>query len=706
MAVITGTASGDNLTGNAGEDDIFRLYQGGSDTASGLSGNDTFMMRNALNAGDMLDGGDGTDTVLLKGATSVTMNATTMTNIETLLLKGNFFYSLVTDDGNVAAGQHLIVNAGHVGNAGPPARGGEGGVPVAGLFFNGSAETNGTFSIRGSHVNDIITGGGLNDDINLRKGGADTANGGGGNDFFKMGKAFDASDTIDGGAGSNDTLSLDGNYAGGNAVVFGATTMTNVEIIALTAGTSYTLTTNDANVGVTTLTVDGSTLGAGDVLTFDASADTDSGFDITGGAGDDVLIGGGVVNRFDLSHGGDDTAYGVDAIGFFLTDTFSMGAAFTAADTLDGGGGFDSVTLSGDYTGANAVVFGAATMTNVEVVVVTATLADQSYDLTTDDATVAAGQSLGVSALSFGAFTATLTFDGSAETNGKFDLSGDDGDDDLTGGAGNDQFFVGTGNDTAVGGAGNDSFYFAADLTASDTIDGGADADNLALGGDYTGANAVVFGATTMVNVESIGLSSGGSYDLTTDNATVAAGQQLNVNGFLLAATESLTFDGSAETDGKFRVDAGLADDTAIGGAGNDTFILRGGSDTATGGGGADAFTYFSGTESTSTTHDTITDFNANADTFDLVAFVGGFDGTIDWSVDSADFDNDIGNAFSDGLTSHANHAWVVHASGGTLAGHDYLVVDTNSDANYDAGTDYVFDITGYTGTLDGSDFI
>ena len=47
-----------------------------------------------------------------------------------------------------------------------------------------------------------------------------------------------------------------------------------------------------------------------------------------------------------------------------------------------------------------------------------------------------------------------------------------------------------------------------------------------------------------------------------------------------------------------------------------------------------------------------------------------------------------------------------MHASGGDLIGHDFLIVDTNSNNVYNCGTDYVIDITGYTGTLDSGDFI
>jgi hypothetical protein len=53
-----------------------------------------------------------------------------------------------------------------------------------------------------------------------------------------------------------------------------------------------------------------------------------------------------------------------------------------------------------------------------------------------------------------------------------------------------------------------------------------------------------------------------------------------------------------------------------------------------------------------------------------------------------------------------ASGAAVLTVTGGTLAGHTFLVVDGNGDDVYTAGQDYVFDITNYTGTITTNDFI
>jgi hypothetical protein len=47
-----------------------------------------------------------------------------------------------------------------------------------------------------------------------------------------------------------------------------------------------------------------------------------------------------------------------------------------------------------------------------------------------------------------------------------------------------------------------------------------------------------------------------------------------------------------------------------------------------------------------------------------------------------------------------------VFAVGGDQAGKQFLLVDGNGDAIYQAGSDYLFDITGFAGTLDTGDFI
>jgi hypothetical protein len=169
-------------------------------------------------------------------------------------------------------------------------------------------------------------------------------------------------------------------------------------------------------------------------------------------------------------------------------------------------------------------------------------------------------------------------------------IKGTKNNDVLKGTSGNDIFVLSQGgNDTASGLAGNDTFQFGATFTAKDSINGGAGTDVLSLAGDYS--HGVVFGATTVVGVETITLGVHHDYKLTTNDASVAKNKTLTVDGSKLAAADTLTFNGSHETNGHFDIIGGKGNDVLAGGALADTFTLTaGGNDTANGGAGNDIF--------------------------------------------------------------------------------------------------------------------
>jgi diphthamide synthase (EF-2-diphthine--ammonia ligase) len=118
----------------------------------------------------------------------------------------------------------------------------------------------------GTVGNDTLTGTPGDDTIDISAGGDDAVVAVDGNDIVNAGAAFTATDSINGGSGT-DTLNLDGNYAGG--VVFGPATLNNIESIILATGSSYSLTPHDANLAAgQALTISGSALGAGNSLTY------------------------------------------------------------------------------------------------------------------------------------------------------------------------------------------------------------------------------------------------------------------------------------------------------------------------------------------------------------------------------------------------------------------------------------------------------
>jgi Ca2+-binding RTX toxin-like protein len=584
---IKGTSGNDVLSGTPGKD-IFNLWQGGDDTATGLAGNDSFRLGAAFTALDQIDGGLGADKLVVNGdySAGIVFGATTIVGMERIRLAAGHDYNFTMNDGNVAAGQRLTINAAALGAGNH-------------LAFDGSAESDGHFTIFAGAGNDVLTGGQQSDIFDLSRGGTDTAHGGAGNDAFMLGAALTAADAIDGGLGA-DTIVLNGDYSAGLA--FGATTIANVDVIRVLAGHDYDLTTNDGNVAAgQTLTITAAALGAGNHLSFDGAAEADGSFAVIGGAGNDVVTGGAQADilygglgsdTFDLSHGGNDQAYGGAG-----NDTFNMGAAFTAGDTIDGGlGTNDTLELNGDYTAGFALfTFSASMMTNVE----TLRLSDlHDYGILLDDGNVAAGKTLTVdaSAVSAGHLA---TVSGTNDTDGSFHFIGGAGDNGFSGGAGADVFdLVASVQNYVIGGAGNDTFNLVGDAVNMDHVDGGADSDSLNLDGDYSGG--VTFGASTLINVETLNLAAGHSYKLTTDDATVAATATLTVDGSALGAADILTFDGSAEADGAFDVTGGGGGDSFVDGAGNDRFtgnggtdafdLSHGGDDTADGGGGDDTF--------------------------------------------------------------------------------------------------------------------
>jgi len=222
-----------------------------------------------------------------------------------------------------------------------------------------------------------------------------------------------------------------------------------------------------------------------------------------------------------------------------------------------------------------------------------------AYNLTLLDVNVAAGVQMIIDAnrLRVGE---NFTFNGAAELDGSFFIYGGGGTDNLTGGAKNDVFLFG-----AQGQWGS-----------NDVLVGGGGVDQLALRGDYT----ITFGANQLIGVEQIALVSaydtrfgnlGDSYDynLTMNNGNVV-GIQMTVDAALLRSNETLTFNGSAETDGSFRVFGGAGADTIAGSQNADIIVGREGADVLTGNGGNDVFRYNTASESTSAGRDSIQDFN------------------------------------------------------------------------------------------------
>jgi len=559
---ITGGAGNDTLAGGVGNDSVTAGL--GNDTLSGDVGNDTlrFAAATGLTTADTVDGGAGTDTVALTGNTAFT--ATTdfdhVRNIEAITL-GNTStaVTITTQDTLVAAGATLTLST----------------TTTGGLVFNGAAETDGAFSITSSGLsNDTITGGAGADSMVCGTG-TDVVTGGANNDTFSFaaGSGLTTADTVNGGIGT-DTVALTGNTA---VAATDFDNVSNIETITVANTTgAVAITTKDALVAAgATLTLSTTTTGG---LVFNGAAETDGAFSITSsGLSNDTITGGAGADSMVCGTGTDVVAGGAN------NDTFSFaaGSGLTTADTVNGGTGTDTVALTGN-TAVAATNFD--NVSNIEVITVANTTG--AVAITTKDTLVAAGAVLTLQATSL--TTGVLTFNGAAETDGTFNITGGSGNDNITGGAG---------NDTLSGGAGNDTLRFVAvaGLTTADTVDGGAGTDTIALTGNTAFTAATDFDHVRNIEAITLGNTNTG-VTITTQNTLVAAGATLTLSN--AANSGVLTFDGAAETDGAFTITGGTGNDSITGGSGNDTISGGTGNDTLVGGAGNDNMTSGAGTDS------------------------------------------------------------------------------------------------------------
>ncbi|MGH6870056.1 MAG: M10 family metallopeptidase C-terminal domain-containing protein [Rhizomicrobium sp.] len=298
----------------------------------------------------------------------------------------------------------------------------------------------------------------------------------------------------------------------------------------------------------------------------------------------------------------------------------------------------------------------------------------------------------------------TLTFSHWTAGTDSFQINGTNTVDTITGASVDDRISAGDGDDTIDasaggndvinGGAGNDTILFGAALTAADRVDGSTGTNAVELAGDYSaGLN---FAAGTIRNIADLVLGAGFSYKLTTADANVANGATLGIDGSALGAADKLTFNGAHESDGHFAITGGLAGDTITGGAQADTITGGGGADVLKGGMGADVFKYHSVSDSTSTSHDTIADFDPSSDTIDISAMgvsVSGLDATISTGkLIGGNFDATLAVSVK-ASTLHAHHAVLFTPDVGGFVGHTFLVVDVNGVAGYQAGQDLVIDL-------------
>jgi Ca2+-binding RTX toxin-like protein len=186
-----------NLVRMGAGGDLVVLHDGGDDTVQSGGGNDFIYFGNAFTAADRVDGGAGRDTVGLLGHYELTLGEASLVGVEKLAMYGSgspfgFHYAIATVDANVDAGKQLMVVAQSLG-------------AHETLSFDGSAETAGSFNVRGGKGGDTIVGGAGGDLFQYRSAAESS-----GYDYDRI-LDFAAGDRID-----LQVIDADGNPANGN----------------------------------------------------------------------------------------------------------------------------------------------------------------------------------------------------------------------------------------------------------------------------------------------------------------------------------------------------------------------------------------------------------------------------------------------------------------------------------------------------------
>lgn len=344
---------------------------------------------------------------------------------------------------------------------------------------------------------------------------------------------------------------------------------------------------------------------------------------LTGGLGDDLLIGGSVAD-FLNGGSGDDTAAGNSG-----NDTITGGSG---RDSLDGGAGDDTVSGqggSGDVltggSGNDQVDGGAGVDTIFETADTNFTLTATSLAGLGSDTLVSVERAILVGGASNNVIDASmftgvgiegvlLLGDGGDDVligSPHIDqLNGSAGDDTLLGGNSRDTLRGGSGADVLNGGSGNDlvvgqggSGDVLTGGTGDDTLDGGAGTDWLVEQGNvnFTLTNTALTGLGTdsLTSLEVFRLTGGESANLIDASALSLAGALLIINGeggddVIIGSLGNDTIIGGAGSDS---IRGGAGNDSLDGGDGDDTLNGGAGDDSLDGGDGADGLSGFTGND-------------------------------------------------------------------------------------------------------------
>lgn len=467
-----------------------------------------------ISALDVLQGGLNFGDVLNLSADAGNADLTGVTDFETINVTGAANAMLLFGAGTIEIGGAVTVNAASLDG---------------GLTVNATSV--------GSGRNLAVNGGSSGDVMNAGAG-DDTYNGNGGDDTFHMGSNLTFADTISGGAGTGDRITVTSDLNDTNF-----TLVSNVEILELlTGGLSIVLGAEANNLGNGVKTVLGTS--GNDNITIAPA------FGVAQAIAISILGGVDTVDAQAGGHGIANTNVTVNA----------DEGDFTSADFLQGGGDLgDVLNLTASAGGADL-----STTRDFETINVLASGGNSVY-LLLDSNTVETDVRVTINASGLGAAAGLtvdagllmvdedLTVNGGAGDDSFYVGAGDDilsgggGEDLLRGNEGIDSLTGGDSNDTLLGGAGNDSLLDGGNGDDSisgglgnDTIVAGAGADTIVVVGNGTLAGLGTLLNTADANgLDTITLTADSDIDRVVFDLDIAANSVSVISGFD-AAVEDL----------------------------------------------------------------------------------------------------------------------------------------------------------------------
>ncbi|MBP0447117.1 hypothetical protein J8J14_20275, partial [Roseomonas sp. SSH11] len=338
-----------------------------------------------------------------------------------------------------------------------------------------------------------------------------------------------------------------------------------------------------------------------------------AGNSIAGTSAADHMQGLGGDDTIDASQGGADLVLGGEG-----DDTIILGRSIAAGLRIDGEGGTDTLRFAINGVAAD-LTLGANLFSGIERLAFEGTA---QVNATLNNANTPAGAVLRVDASAAAGFN----LDGTAETDGRLDVTGSGAADGIKGGAGADTLSGGGGNDTLTGGAGADSLTGGAgedvflirrgnesNLAAFDRVTdftgaGSVVGDRLDLPAGNGGLPGAFLGQRAFSAALGASLANGGDGFADTffhhANGQTHVVVDVNDNGVLDAGDTYVVLDGihalqAADFNGNFAVVRGTdgADnllggsnaETMLGGVGDDTIAGQDGNDSLYGGANNDS---------------------------------------------------------------------------------------------------------------------